>query len=207
MITTWVTGYVPPRPCPRGSAGAHPDRTQRALPPEVNSFSWSSRPFDHKTLDKNTCKNTLFRDIPSISRTWIFFFLTLLLSYLLSELLSLLSDVPLCSLVGLSCCFFVRKVGSLTSKLPSINNVPPSSKNCLMALMVFAHWCLRCPDSCTSLHLPSDKKMLPKYLGVDGDRFNMIQQYTALHTNLLVPVNKMPNHACILSVWLSLALN
>ena len=61
----------------------------------------------------NQWKNTVFRDFPTFSRTWIFFLLTLSLlwsSLFYSSLLSGSSRL---------CFSFVHIVGSLTSKLPS----------------------------------------------------------------------------------------
>ena len=60
----------------------------------------------------NHWKNTVFRDVPTFSHTWIFFLLTF--SSLIFFLLLLFSDSS-------HLCFSsVRIVGSLTSKLPSI---------------------------------------------------------------------------------------
>ena len=60
----------------------------------------------------NHWKNTVFRDFPTFSRICIFFLLTLL-SYNLSLL----------SASSLLCFSSVHTVGSLTSKLPSINSI------------------------------------------------------------------------------------
>ena len=63
----------------------------------------------------NHWKNTVFRDFPTFSCTWIFFLLTL------SLLWSSLFYSPLLSASPLLCFSSVHVVGSLTSKLPSIN--------------------------------------------------------------------------------------
>ena len=62
----------------------------------------------------NHWKNAVFRDFPTFSRTWIFFLLTLSLFDLLSSSLLFFDSSHLCF-------SFVHIVGSLTSKLPSIN--------------------------------------------------------------------------------------
>ena len=63
----------------------------------------------------NHWKNTVIRDFPTFSHTWIFFLLTLSLFDLLSSSSLLFSDSS-------HLCFSsVHIVGSLTSKLPSIN--------------------------------------------------------------------------------------
>ena len=64
----------------------------------------------------NHWKNTVFRDFPTFSRICIFFLLTL--SLLIFSLLIFLFSLPL------SCFSSVHIVGSLTSKLPSINDIP-----------------------------------------------------------------------------------
>ena len=63
----------------------------------------------------NHWKNTVFRDFPTFSRICIFFLLTLSLSTLLSSNLSRLSAS------ALLCFSSAHSVGSLTSKLSSIN--------------------------------------------------------------------------------------
>ena len=73
----------------------------------------------------NHWKNTVFRDFPTFSRICIFFLLTLSLLIFSSSNLSLLSGS------SLLCFSSVHIVGSLTSKLPSINNhlIPPFPKH------------------------------------------------------------------------------
>ena len=78
----------------------------------------------------NQWKNTVFRDFPTFSRTWIFFLLRLSLFDLLSSSL-LFSD---CSHL---CFSSVNIVGSLTSKLPSKTTTP-------------LHY--NCNYSCTTAH-------------------------------------------------------
>ena len=63
----------------------------------------------------NHWKNTAYRDFPTFSRTWIFFLLTLSLFDLLSSSLLFSDSSHLCF-------SSVHIVGSLTSKLPSINS-------------------------------------------------------------------------------------
>ena len=63
----------------------------------------------------NHWKNTVFRDFPTFSRICIFF----LPDSFSSDLLS--SNLPLLSASALLCFSSVHIVGSLTSKLPSIN--------------------------------------------------------------------------------------
>ena len=66
----------------------------------------------------NHWKNTVFRDFPTFSRICIFF----LPDSFSSDLLS--SNLPLPSASALLCFSSVHIVGSLTSKLPSINSMP-----------------------------------------------------------------------------------
>ena len=84
--------------------------------------SWlRTRRFSEPTFRPSTApnhwKNTVFRNFPTFSRICIFFLLTLLSSNLLS------SDLSLLSASALLCFSSVHIVGSLTSKLPSINSL------------------------------------------------------------------------------------
>ena len=76
-----------------------------------------SKPTFRPSGATNYGKNTLFRDFPTFSRICIFFLLTLSLLWSSLFYSSLLSDSS-------HLCFSsVHIVGSLTSKLPSINNI------------------------------------------------------------------------------------
>ena len=90
---------------------------------------------------QNHWKNTVFRDFPTFSRICIFFLLTLSLLLFLSSGLSLLSASSLLSFSS------VHIVGSLTSKLPSMNISPyihTSSHNKTFVMLARwshpAHW-------------------------------------------------------------------
>ena len=74
-----------------------------------------SEPSFRPSQPTNHWKNTVFRDLPNISRSCIFFLLVLSLS------LFLLSSTPLFPLT-LLCFSFLHIVGSLTSKLPLITH-------------------------------------------------------------------------------------
>ena len=83
--------------------------------------SWlRSRRFSEPTFRPsgatNHLKNTVFRDFPAFSRTWIFFLLNL-------SLFDLISSSLLFSDSSHFCFSSVHTVGSLTSKLPSISSV------------------------------------------------------------------------------------
>ena len=80
----------------------------------------------------NQWKNTVFRDFPTFSRTFIFFLLTLSLLWSSLFYSSLLSD-------SAHLCFSsVHIVGSLTSKLPSnIAISPPGVLVCFLGLLYF----------------------------------------------------------------------
>ena len=93
----------------------------------------------------NDWKNRVFRDFPTFSRTWIFFLLTLSLLwsslfYSFSLLWSSLfySSLFYSSLLSASshlCFSSVHIVGSLTSKLPSIMEIPKRSHRNIIEIL------------------------------------------------------------------------
>ena len=84
----------------------------------------------------NHWKNTVFRDFPTFSRTWIFFLLRLSLFWSSSSFFSSLLFSSLLFSDSSHLCFSsVHNVGSLTSKLPSIN-----CDLLWLVLYLFIHW-------------------------------------------------------------------